>query len=372
MTSTLQPVLTQETTVAPLASWLPAMGGFTVIAGPCSAESESQVLATAHALADGGKTTAFRAGVWKPRTRPGSFEGIGLEALPWLRRVKAETGLKLAIEVAKAEHVELALDAGIDILWLGARTTVNPFSVQEIADALKGTGVSVLVKNPIHAELALWIGAVERILGSGITQLAAVHRGFAGGSHTGYRNRPEWPIPIEFRRLMPEIPLLNDPSHITGKSEAIATLCQQALDLNFDGLMIEVHPSPEQAWSDPKQQLTPAQFHQVIQGLIKRNANSDDVAYQQQLQFLRDRLDVLDREILYALAQRNEIVKDIAQVKKANNVAILQMDRWNKVIMQMMGEADRLGLSTSTVKRLYELIHDASLEVQSQIIHHSE
>ena len=354
-----------------LDNWLGTSDYPFVIAGPCSAETEEQVLSTAHSLALDPRVKAFRAGVWKPRTRPGSFEGLGLQALPWLQRVQEETHLPVAIEVANAHHVEQALKHGIKILWVGARTTVNPFSVQEIADSLRGVHIPVLVKNPVNPDLDLWIGAVERLQQVGISQLAVVHRGFASYIKTMYRNVPEWNIPIEFRRRMPGIPMLCDPSHITGKSELIQQVAQKALDLAMDGLMIETHPDPAHAWSDARQQVTPAALKTILDDLVVRCIQADQAVHEQ-LDELRARLDVLDRGIVTTLAERMDVVKIIGQLKRDNNITVLQLKRWTEVIENLMQLGSSLGLPEKDVKTLFDLIHDSSIRTQESIIHAGE
>lgn len=354
--------------IAPLNSWLQHGPFPAIIAGPCSAETEDQVLATAHALARDPRVSAFRAGIWKPRTRPGTFEGLGERALPWMQRVKQETGLKLTAEVATAAHVEQALAYGIDILWIGARTTVNPFSVQEIADALRGVNVPVIIKNPVNPDLELWLGAVERIYNAGINQLAVIHRGFATYSKTVYRNAPEWNLPIEFRRRLPEIPMLNDPSHITGKSEMLLQVGQKALDLGMDGLMIETHPNPAAAWSDARQQITPAQLSSLLDELVVRKEDCPDTLAADQLDTMRQRLDGIDRHIITTLAERMELVRQIGELKRDNNITVLQLKRWSEVIDNLMQLGGSLGLDERDVKALYDLIHDSSIRIQEDII----
>lgn len=276
-----------------LNAWLPNKkpGSPLVIAGPCSAESLDQMLRTAHALKEISEVSVFRAGIWKPRTRPNNFEGLGEIALPWLAEVKKQTGLKVTTEVATAKHVELCLKAGVDILWIGARTTANPFSVQEIADALKGVDIPVMVKNPINADLQLWIGALERFNLAGITKLMAIHRGFSVGEKLEFRNDPLWRIPMELKVKFPELPLLCDPSHITGKRDLIQTVCQKAMDLDMNGLIIETHPDPEKAWSDASQQVTPEKLSEIISSLSLKKENSQDKSYTNQLNDLRDQID---------------------------------------------------------------------------------
>ncbi len=320
------------------------------IAGPCSAETKEQVLKIAHQLKD-TKVTVFRAGVWKPRTRPGGFEGIGALALPWLQQVKKETGLLIAIEVANATHVKLALEHDIDILWLGARTTVNPFAVQEIADALKGTDKIVWVKNPVNPDLELWIGGVERLYTAGITKLAVIHRGFSSYKKTDYRNPPKWQIPIDFKTRFPNIPMINDPSHICGRRDCIEHTAQTALDLQFDGLMIETHHTPDEAWSDAKQQITPAVLHNIITKLMLRSKTFKDEKAIDKLEILRKEINTADKQLIQVLSERMEIVKEIATVKKERNVSVLQMERWQEVIEKMTLIAEKANLDVTFVKR---------------------
>lgn len=339
-----------------------------MIAGPCSAETPEQVLETALALAEDPRVLAFRAGVWKPRTRPGSFEGMGEAALPWLVEVQQQTRLPVIVEVGRATHVEAALKAGITWFWIGARSTANPFTVQEIADALAGLDVPVLIKNPVNPDLDLWIGAVERVRAAGIQKLAVIHRGFASTAKSEFRNPPEWYLPIEFRRRLPEIPMLVDPSHMGGKWELLPSLSQKAMDLGFDGLMVETHPRPTEAWSDARQQITPAAFRQLLDQLVIRQTHSDDQEYLNRIESLRARLDEMDRDILTSLAYRMELVREIGELKRANNVTVLQLERWNRVVSMLQTLGERLGLDRQDVLKLYELIHDASIRTQEEIV----
>ncbi len=334
-----------------------------IIAGPCSAETEEQVLDIANQLK---KTdiTVFRAGIWKPRTRPGNFEGLGAIALPWLKRVKDETGLLTSIEVANANHVKLALEFDIDILWIGARTTVNPFTVQEIADALKDTNKIVLIKNPINPDLELWIGAIERLQKANIKNIGAIHRGFSTYRKSKYRNNPKWQIPIDFKNRLPKIPLICDPSHICGEREGIIDVSQTALDLQFDGLMIETHNDPDKAWSDAKQQITPNRLQEIITNLHirKKNFNNND------LDKLRKQIDLIDNKILDILNARMEVVKKIGFKKKKDNVAVYQQDRWIEIIKKSINKGNDLGLSTNFVEKIYKSIHQESIKQQEKII----
>lgn len=352
-----------------LGKWLTDMnlGHPLTIAGPCSAETKEQVLHIAHQLKD-TKVTVFRAGVWKPRTRPGSFEGIGALALPWLQQVKKETGLLIAIEVANATHVKLALAHDIDILWLGARTTVNPFAVQEIADALKGTDKIVWVKNPVNPDLELWIGGVERLYKAGITKLGVIHRGFSTYKKTEYRNQPKWQIPIDFKTRFPHIPMINDPSHICGRRDCIESVSQTALDLQFDGLMIETHHTPDKAWSDAKQQITPNVLHDIITRLTVRAKTFKDEKAIDTLEILRKEINETDKQLIETLSERMEIVKKIAAVKKERNVSVLQTQRWQEVINKMTLIAEKANLDIKFVNRLFKEVHQESIRQQERII----
>ncbi len=330
-----------------------------VIAGPCSAETEEQTLATARQLAQAG-VRIMRAGLWKPRTKPGGFEGVGSKGLEWLRRAKKETGLYIATEVATAQHVRQAIEGGIDLLWLGARTTSNPFAVQEIADALRGTDLPVLVKNPISPDIDLWIGAIERIYGAGIRRIAAVHRGFQSSDENLYRNQPLWHIPIELHRRLPNLPLFCDPSHMGGKRQFVATLSQQAMDLQFDGLMIESHCAPDTAWSDSEQQITPQELQTILQNLIIRNTAHPTA----QLDELRRQIDAIDSELLETIAKRMRVSAAIGAYKKANGIAALQTGRYNEVLARRIADGQKLGLSPELTHALMEAIHAESVRIQ--------
>ena len=350
-----------------LRTWLDAMSlnHPLVIAGPCSAESEAQVLNIAHQLKN-TDATVLRAGLWKPRTRPGNFEGVGEIGLKWLKKAKEETGLLTATEVANPNHVELALQNDIDILWIGARTTVSPFIVQEIAEALKGTDKIVLVKNPVNPDLALWLGAVERLHTSNIEKLGVIHRGFSTYEKTKYRNNPEWQIPIDLQNLFPDLPLLLDPSHIAGRRDIIFDLCQTGLDLNFDGLMIETHHDPDNAWSDAKQQITPKVLEQLMANLTIRKEEGDAVEYKNKLENLRTQIDVIDNKLTEILGKRMQIADDIGILKTKNNVAILQNKRWKKVLEKMVLEGKEKGLSEEFVLKIYKAIHQESINHQKK------
>ena len=337
--------------------------GPVLVAGPCSAESEAQVMEVASALSGKG-VSLFRAGVWKPRTRPGSFEGVGEKALPWLQRVKNEFGIPVAIEVATAEHVRLALDAGIDVLWVGARTTTNPFAVQEIADALRCTDVPVLVKNPINPDLELWIGALERLGNAGVTRLGAIHRGFSSYGEKCFRNAPQWQIPLELRRRIPGIPLLCDPSHICGKRELVMTLSQQAMDLNFDGLMIEAHCNPQCALSDSRQQVTPDELMMIAGRLVQRSADSLDDEF---LPYRRQ-IDAIDLELVALLEKRMELSREIGLLKREKGLTVYRPARYNEVLEHCAGCCNGKGLDADAVKGIFEMIHSESIRQQLDII----
>lgn len=334
-----------------------------VIAGPCSAETEEQVMETARGIADKG-IKLFRAGIWKPRTKPGGFEGIGAEGLQWLKRVKKETGMYVATEVATKDHVFEALKAGIDVLWIGARTTVNPFAVQEIADALKGVDVPVLIKNPVNPDLELWIGAFQRLYGAGIRRLGAIHRGFSSYDKKMYRNLPLWHIPIELRRRMPNLPIFCDPSHIGGKRELIAPLCQQAMDLSFDGLIIESHCNPDCAWSDASQQITPDVLDYVLNLLVIRDSSQTT----ENLAELRRQIDGIDEQLLELLAKRMRISREIGVYKKEHNMPILQSPRYSEILEKRSNMGEQMDLSTDFVKEILKEIHEESVRQQMIIM----
>jgi chorismate mutase len=339
-----------------------------VIAGPCSAETREQVMATAEALAK-LPVQLFRAGVWKPRTKPGSFEGNGTEALGWLKEVKEQYKLPVTIEVAETAHIDEALKHGIDVLWIGARTTVNPFQVQRLADALKGVDIPVMVKNPVNPDIELWQGAIERFEKAGITQVAAIHRGFSGyNSSTSHRNQPNWPIPIELKRRKPELPIFCDPSHITGKRSRIAEVAQKALDMHFDGLMIEAHPDPDAAWSDAAQQITPAALKEILEQLVVRQEFTEDMRQSMELEYLRQLMDSLDSEIIDLLAKRMELSERVAEVKKAANMTVYQPERWREIVDTLSTQADGVQLSREFIVGLYEKIHHESIRKQLAIL----
>ncbi|MGZ4033332.1 MAG: chorismate mutase [Bacteroidia bacterium] len=354
--------------ITPVCNWLEGVKRPLMIAGPCSAESEMQMLSTAKNIAAIDKKIIFRAGIWKPRTRPNSFEGVGSIGLQWLKKVKEETGMLTATEVANVSHVEECLNAGVDILWIGARTTVNPFSVQEIADALKGVDIPVFVKNPVNPDLQLWLGALERINQAGITKIAAVHRGFHSHSITPFRNDPKWEVAIELRTLCPDLPIICDPSHICGNTELIPYIAQKALDMDMHGLMIETHCMPSVALSDAKQQLTPVQLKILIEKLVVRKANSNNEKFKNKLDELRESINKTDDELLHVLMNRMKTAEKIGVYKKENNVTILQTNRWENLLKERLEAASMMGLSEEFIRTLYILIHEESIRRQAEIM----
>ena len=339
-----------------------------MIAGPCSAETEDQLLATAHLIAKTGKASVLRAGIWKPRTRPGEFEGVGSIGLQWLKRAKEETGLPTAVEVATAKHVEEALASGVDILWVGARSTVNPFTVQEIADALKGVDIPVMVKNPVNPDLQLWVGALERINNAGITKLAAIHRGFSSYEKTAFRNEPMWEIAIQLKTLCPELPIINDPSHICGNRELIPYISQKALDMDMQGLMIETHLDPSVAWTDAKQQLTPFALAELMDHLTLRKPEIKDKEFTDKLASLRENIDKLDDQIIQKIAERMQVVQKIGEFKRDNGVTILQVNRWDQIMNKRSTFASALKLDLNFTAKFLELIHSESIRKQTEIM----
>jgi len=337
-----------------------------VIAGPCSAETEEQVLKTAHLLKE-TDTNVFRAGIWKPRTRPGGFEGVGEKGLPWLQRVREETGLKVTTEVGNVDHVEKALKYDIDILWIGARTAVNPFAVQEIAEALKGVDKPILVKNPVNPDLPLWLGAVERIQTIGISQLGVIHRGFSTYNSLHYRNKPKWHIAIELKKEFPDLPLILDPSHICGRRDTILDVSQTALDLNYDGFMIETHIDPDNAWSDAKQQITPARLDEITTDLRIRQKSSSKEEFQRKLGMFRKELDLIDNNMIDLLKDRMGVAEEIGRLKHKENVAILQSARWSDILQKMIDLGEKSGLSKEFVEKIYKEIHVESINIQHKV-----
>lgn len=354
--------------INPIKTWLPQLNNPLLIAGPCSLETEEQVMETARLLAQDHRVFIYRGGVWKPRTRPGSFEGIGSIGLKWLASVKKETGLLVGTEIANAQHTEEALKEGIDVLWIGARSTASPFVVQEIADVVKGTDSVIMVKNPVNPDVQLWIGAIERINRAGIENIVAIHRGFTPFQETKFRNYPNWQTVIELRRLLPNVPIVCDPSHISGKREYIYEIAQKAFDMGLDGLMIESHVDPSCALSDKDQQLTPADLSKVLDKLVIRNENVDNPFFENQLDLLRNRIDALDSELLEILSSRVEIVKKIGQYKKENNVTALQISRWSQLMENRVGLGKKLNLNETFVKILFQLIHEDSVRMQTEIM----
>lgn len=338
-----------------------------IIAGPCAAESEEQVLETARRLST-TRVDFFRAGIWKARTRPGSFEGIGDVGLAWLRRAGDQFHMKTATEVAQPAHVEAALKAGIDMVWIGARTTVNPFSVQELANALRGTDVPVLVKNPTNPDLGLWIGAFERLSQAGVRSLGGIHRGVSVANSAPFRNAPMWTFAIELRRLLPEMPIINDPSHICGRRDLLQGIAQRAMDLGLDGIMLESHPNPDQAWSDASQQVTPERAGEIFAELVIRRDDVPSDSFHSSLESLRARIDQVDHDLVHLLADRMGVVKLIGELKRANNVTTLQVARWTAMLEDRMHRAEELGLDPLYVKALYDVIHGESVRRQSAII----
>lgn len=340
-----------------------------IISGPCSAETEEQVIQTAQDLAATGKVDVLRAGIWKPRTKPGMFEGIGVKGLPWLLQAKKLTGLPTAVEVATAKHVEAALQFDVDILWIGARTTVNPFSVQEVADALRGTNVPVLIKNPINPDLELWSGAIERLQKVGVKDVGMIHRGFSNYGNTEYRNAPMWHLPIEMKRRYPEMLLICDPSHICGNRHMLQTISQKSIDLDFGGLMIESHLDPDNAWSDAKQQVTPARLKEMLEALVWREENTDAEEFITALATLREQINHLDDELMTLIGQRMKIADKIGQYKKENNVTILQTNRWNEILDRAVAKGETLGLSKEFIIRYFDAVHLESISHQNKVMY---
>ncbi|MBK0379150.1 chorismate mutase [Mucilaginibacter segetis] len=358
--------------IQPLESWIQTGKEPLLIAGPCSAETEDQLVATAHLLAKTGKVTALRAGIWKPRTRPGEFEGIGSIGLKWLNRAKEETGLPTTVEVATAKHVEEALAAGVDILWVGARSTANPFTVQEIADALKGVDIPVMVKNPVNPDLTLWIGALERINNAGITKLAAIHRGFSSYEKSAFRNEPMWDLAINLKTHAPGLPIICDPSHISGNRDLIPYISQKALDMDMQGLMIESHIDPSVAWTDAKQQVTPAALAELIANLTLRKPETRNAEINDKLADLRNNIDKIDDLVIQKMAERMQIVEQIGTYKRDNNITILQVNRWDEILHKRTSYAKALKLSTEFTEKLLELIHSESIRKQTEIMNKSQ
>jgi len=338
-----------------------------VISGPCSAESERQVLDTAKELSKNG-VKIYRAGIWKPRTRPGHFEGVGSIGLPWLKKAKEETGMLITTEVATEKHVYEALKFGVDILWIGARSSANPFVMQEIADALKGSDVPVMIKNPVNPDLDLWIGAIERINKAGITKIAAIHRGFSTYGKSLYRNSPQWQIAIDLKSKLPNIPLFNDPSHISGKRELLFEVSQKAMDLNFDGLMIESHINPDKAWSDAKQQITPTKLNELLNNLVLRSVNNQSQSEKEQLGQFRSQIDNYDELLMNILSDRMKVVKKIGKFKKDNKITILQPNRWEDIMSKNFKLGSLKGFSKKFINKLFKAIHQESINMQTEVM----
>ncbi len=339
-----------------------------IISGPCSAETEEQVIATATRLANTGKIDMLRAGIWKPRTKPGLFEGIGAKGLPWLQQAKKLTGLPTTVEVATGKQVEDALTFDVDVLWIGARTTVNPFSVQEVADALRGVDIPVLIKNPINPDLELWTGAVERVARAGVKQIGLIHRGFSSYGNTEYRNAPMWHLAIEMKRRNPSMMLINDPSHICGRRDILLDVAQKAIDLDFDGLMIESHIDPDNAWSDAKQQVTPERLAEMLDSIVWRKEDVNSEEFHAALEKLRQQINHLDDELMQILGQRMKIAEKIGLYKKENNITILQTNRWNEILERAFGRGEKMGLSKEFVTRYFDAVHMESINHQNKIM----
>jgi chorismate mutase len=339
-----------------------------VISGPCSAETEAQVLETAQRLANTGKVDMLRAGIWKPRTRPGSFEGVGTKGLPWLQQAKKITGLPTTVEVATGRQTQDALHFEVDMLWIGARTTVNPFSVQEVADALRGADVPVFIKNPINPDLELWTGAVERIAKAGIKTIGLIHRGFSSYGNTAYRNAPMWHLAIEMKRRNPGLKMINDPSHICGRRDILLEVAQKAIDLDFDGLMIESHIDPDNAWSDAKQQVTPEKLAEMLDAITWRKEDADSEAFHAALEKLRQQINHLDDEMMQILSQRMSLAEKIGQYKKENNITILQTSRWNEILERAFKKGEKIGLSNEFITKYFDAVHMESINHQNKIM----
>jgi len=339
-----------------------------IISGPCSAETEEQVLETAGRLAKTGKVDMIRAGIWKPRTRPGSFEGIGTKGLAWMQQARKQTGLPITVEVATGKQVEDALHFDVDVLWIGARTTVNPFSVQEVADALRGVDVPVLIKNPINPDLELWTGAVERVAKAGIKQIGLIHRGFSSYGNTEYRNAPMWHLAIEMKRRSPELMMINDPSHISGRRDILLDVAQKAIDLDFDGLIIESHIDPDKAWSDAKQQVTPERLAELLDSIKWRHETTTEKDFITALEKLREQINHIDDELIQLLSQRMKIADKIGTYKKDNNITILQTNRWNAILEKAFAKGEKLGLSKEFITKYYDAVHMESINHQNKIM----
>ncbi len=354
--------------IFPFNTWITKNNEPLIIAGPCGAESEEQVLQTAQELAQISQVKLFRAGIWKPRTRPNAFEGVGEQGLLWLKEVQQQFGLKTTVEVANAQHTELALKHGVDVLWIGARTTGNPFSVQEIADVVKGVDIPVFIKNPIHADVQLWLGAIERFSNSGITKLAAIHRGFHYSGKTKYRNKPLWELAIELKTILPELPIICDPSHISGNRELIPHVAQKALDLGMNGLMIESHINPSVALSDAQQQLTPSAFKELLDGLVYRQASIQNPDCVDRLTQFRKMIDEVDDELINVLKKRMTIIEQIGEYKKDHDLTIFQLERWQEILRSRLEWAEKLGIPKAHVEKFCLLLHDESIRIQTELM----
>ena len=361
-----------ELDISSLKNWIGYKSRPFVISGPCSAETEDQMMETAIHLSKIPQVSVFRAGIWKPRTRPSSFEGIGVKGLQWLQRVKKETGLLVATEVANEKHVYEALKHEIDLIWIGARTSVNPFAVQEIADALNGVDVMVMVKNPINPDIDLWTGAVERIAKAGIKKLGAIHRGFFSYEKTHYRNQPNWQLPIELRRRIPGLPIICDPSHISGSREYLFEISQKAMDLNFDGLIIESHINPDNAWSDAAQQITPQGLKELLDKLVLRDPNPSDPKLLDVLGELRQQIDIFDDYLIDLMEKRMKVAETIGKFKKENNITILQSTRWDELIRKAIIKGESKGLSAEFIDSIFKSIHQESINHQIKVISDEE
>jgi chorismate mutase len=357
--------------IIPLNNWIPKGNLPLVISGPCSAETHDQVMDTARKLAAIPQVKVFRAGLWKPRTRPSAFEGVGEVGLQWLKDVQQETGLLTAVEVARPEHVEACLKNNVDILWLGARTVVNPFSVQELSEVLKGVDIPVMVKNPLNPDITLWLGALERLNQAGIKKLAAIHRGFYYYRHALYRNQPMWEVPIELQRQVPDLPVICDPSHISGRRDLLLQVSQKALDLEMAGLMIESHSDPDHALTDANQQITPSELETLLGSLIVRQTKGNK-EFETKLEMLRREIDKMDAELLDILSRRMQIVDEIGQYKKENNITILQIRRWSDIIFDRLNLGSRIGLDREFLLQMLQLVHEESIRRQESIMSPAE
>ena len=360
--------MTLKLDINPIKAWLPNIDNPLLVSGPCSLESEKQALDTARLLAKDKRVFVYRGGVWKPRTRPGSFEGVGSIGLKWLQKVKEETGLPVGTEVANAQHTEEALKAGLDVIWIGARSTASPFVVQEIADVINGSDAVVMIKNPVNPDVQLWLGAIERIYQAGIRNIVAIHRGFTPFSDTKYRNYPNWQTVIELRRTMPNLPIICDPSHIAGKREYLFEIAQKAFDMGMEGLMLESHIDPSCALSDAAQQLTPDDLGKLLDKLVIRHENANNPDFENRLEMLRSRIDTIDNELLELLSSRVEIVKEIGKYKKENNVTALQVSRWSQLMENRVKLGAKMNLDDTFVKILFQLIHEDSVRMQTEIM----